>query len=234
MFVKVTSLLALVAAVAAQSLTINTPASVVQCQPAQITWTATNTPVFVSIIPGGQPGAAALQDFGQQTGSSLTWTVNIAAGTSITFQLRDSTGAVAYSAPTTIQSSSDSSCLGAGASTAPATSGAATSGAVTSGAATSAAVTSALSSASVASSSVVASASSVASSAVVSASSVAPSTTAPAATTTPRASSSAASVVSSRSASGAAASSTSTNAALPTAKVGLTGLLGLAAAVVMA
>ncbi|KAH7341549.1 hypothetical protein B0J17DRAFT_647074 [Rhizoctonia solani] len=225
MLFQASSFLALVAAVVAQSLVINTPASVVQCQPAQVTWTATNTPVFVSIIPGGQPGAAALQDFGQQTGQSLTWTVNIAAGTSITFQLRDSTGAVAYSSPISVQASSDSSCLGAQASTsAPATSAVAS---------TSAAATS-----TPAATSAVASVSSVISSAASSVSSVVSTATAPA-TTSRAVTSSAASVISSATsrastASSAAASPSSTNAAMPTAKVGLAGLLGLAAAVVMA
>ncbi|CAE6475875.1 unnamed protein product, partial [Rhizoctonia solani] len=168
MLFKAASFLALVAAAVAQSLVINTPASVVQCQPAQITWTATNTPVFLSIIPGGQPGAAALQDFGSQSGSSLTWTVNLAAGTSITFQLRDSTGAVAYSSPVTIQSSSDSSCIGqSGSASAPGatTSAAATSAASSTPAATTSAVASVSSAASSAVSSAVSSASSVASSA---------------------------------------------------------------------
>ncbi|CAE6392940.1 unnamed protein product [Rhizoctonia solani] len=229
------SFLAFVATALAQSLVINTPASVVQCQPAQVTWTASNTPVFVSIIPGGQPGAAALVDFGSQTGSSLTWTVNIAAGTSLTFQLRDSTGAVAYSSPISVQGSSDSSCLGAQPSTSAAAS---TSAAVSTPVPTTTvqpttsappATTSAVQSAS-------ASVSSALSSAVSSISSVVASVTAPA--TTSRASS-AASVISSAtsrvsSASSAAASPSATNGALPAAKVGLAGLLGLAAAVVMA
>ncbi|CAE6505282.1 unnamed protein product [Rhizoctonia solani] len=241
------SVLAFVVAVVAQGSTINTPASVVQCQPVQVSWTSANTPVFISIIPGGQAGAAALQDFGQQTGTSLTWTANIAAGTSITFQLRDSTGAVAfssrtraasvrdssgavaYSAPATVQSSSDSSCLGAGASTsAVASSSAAGTTPVTSSAAPATTAQ--------ATSSEAASISSVSSSAASSVSSVVSSATAPA--TTSRASS-AASVISSATsragtASSAAASPTSTNGAMPAAKVGLAGLLGLAAAVVMA
>ncbi|KAH7341547.1 hypothetical protein B0J17DRAFT_647061 [Rhizoctonia solani] len=108
------TLVAAAAAAAVQSLTINTPASLVQCQPAQITWTAANSPVFLSIIPAGQPGATPLYDFGQQTGSSVTWIVNIPPGTQVTCQLRDSTGALAYSAPVSIHPSSDSSCLGAG------------------------------------------------------------------------------------------------------------------------
>jgi hypothetical protein len=33
-----------------------------------------------SVLPGGQPTAAPIQDLGQQTGTSFTWPTNIAAG----------------------------------------------------------------------------------------------------------------------------------------------------------
>ncbi|CEL55635.1 hypothetical protein RSOLAG1IB_01647 [Rhizoctonia solani AG-1 IB] len=72
--------------------------------------------ITAPIIPGGQAGAASIQEFGQQAGNLITWTVNIAGGTLITFMVRDSTGAVAYSAPVSVQSSADSSCLSAGSS----------------------------------------------------------------------------------------------------------------------
>ncbi|KAG5642584.1 hypothetical protein DXG03_002535 [Asterophora parasitica] len=67
-----------------------------------------NTP----ILPGNQPGAPALQSFGQVEGTSLTWTVNIAAGTSIGLTLRDSTGNTAQSAPFTVNAGGDTSCVG--------------------------------------------------------------------------------------------------------------------------
>ncbi|KAF8753512.1 Secreted protein [Rhizoctonia solani] len=87
-------------AVAQNDPSINSPASVVQCQPIQLSWTATKVPVYISIIPGGQPGAAPLYDFGVQEPNkkSLTWTVNQPAGTDVTFQIKDADGAVAYSA----------------------------------------------------------------------------------------------------------------------------------------
>ncbi|KAG8733327.1 hypothetical protein FRC10_000297 [Ceratobasidium sp. 414] len=183
------SLLAFVAYVAAQAdPSISTPAAVVQCLPAQISFTASHTPVFVGIIPGGQPSATPLEDLGQQSASPFTWNANIPAGTSITFQIRDSTGAVAYSAPVTIQASPDSSCLGqnpSGSSSPTAPS----------------------------------------SSAVISTSSAALST--PSSATSP-VSTGADSVTSAT-----PSASTSPNAARSNAKVGLAGLLGLAAAVVM-
>ncbi|QRW18164.1 hypothetical protein RhiXN_03088 [Rhizoctonia solani] len=120
-------------AVAQNDPSINSPASVVQCQPIQLSWTATKVPVYISIIPGGQPGAAPLHDFGVQEPNkkSLTWTVNQPAGTDVTFQIKDADGAVAYSATTPIQNSSDSSCLKGGSSApaqlAPGTTGASSS-----------------------------------------------------------------------------------------------------------
>ncbi|GAB1523021.1 hypothetical protein RhiTH_006150 [Rhizoctonia solani] len=226
MLFQATSFLALLAAVYAQANpSINTPAAAVQCQPAQITWTATNTPVFISIIPGGQPSAAPLQDLGQQTTSPMTWLANIAAGTSITFQLRDSTGAVVYSAPITIQQSSDSSCLGQQPST---SAGSATAAPTTSAPATS----SAASSVSSVVSSISSSLSSVASSVASSVSSAVSTATAPA-TTSRTATVVSPSSTPSGTASGAAPSGTA-NGAVPAAKAGLVGLLGVAAAVVMA
>ncbi|KAF8699078.1 Endonuclease/Exonuclease/phosphatase family, partial [Rhizoctonia solani] len=225
---QATSFLALLAAVYAQSLQINTPAAAVQCQPAQITWTAPEGGAFIrqvgSIIPGGQPSAAPLQDFGRQTGNSLTWVVNIAAGTSVTFQIRDSTGAVAYSAPITIQQSSDSSCLGQQPST---SAGSATAAPTTSSPATS----SAASSVSSAVSSISSSLSSVASSVASSVSSAISTATAPA-TTSRTATVVSPSSTPSGTASGAAPSGTA-NGALPAAKAGLVGLLGVAAAAVV-
>ncbi|CAD6570087.1 MAG: hypothetical protein CYPHOPRED_003736 [Cyphobasidiales sp. Tagirdzhanova-0007] len=82
----------LVAAVSA--LTVNTPAALVQCQPAQLSWDDGTAPYYLAIIPGGQPSAAALENLPQQSGTSMTWTVDQAAGTSITVKVTDSTGAI--------------------------------------------------------------------------------------------------------------------------------------------
>ncbi|KAF9223399.1 hypothetical protein BS17DRAFT_706072 [Gyrodon lividus] len=108
--------LALFVAGALAQLTINTPANVVECEPTLISWSGGTAPYFLvckaicplsipdfnSILPGGSPTAAALENLGQQNGSSVTWTCNIAAGVSLGLTLRDSTGAVAQSAPFTI------------------------------------------------------------------------------------------------------------------------------------
>ncbi|KAJ1307663.1 hypothetical protein OPQ81_001756 [Rhizoctonia solani] len=124
--------LVLAGAAAAQStMTVATPASVVQCQPVQLSWSGGTAPYFPSIIPGQQAGAAALKEFPSQTGTSLTWKVDLIANTYITIQVRDSTGTVQYSSAVSIQNSSDSSCVNSnvsasasGGSTATATGGA--------------------------------------------------------------------------------------------------------------
>ncbi|KAG8983007.1 hypothetical protein FRB94_008186 [Tulasnella sp. JGI-2019a] len=94
-------------------LTVNTPVSVVQCLPVLLNWNGGIAPYYVTVLPGGQPGAAPLESLSSGTsGTSLTWNVDIAAGTEVTIGVRDSTGSVAYSALVTIQSGSSSSCLG--------------------------------------------------------------------------------------------------------------------------
>ncbi|RSH87460.1 hypothetical protein EHS25_003370 [Saitozyma podzolica] len=102
-------ILAAATAVMAQ-LQIFTPASLVQCQPVLVSWQGGTSPYFVSIIPGGQTTAAAIKNFGQTSATSLTWTVDIPAGQSITFKIVDSTGNINYGSPLTIQSGS-SGCL---------------------------------------------------------------------------------------------------------------------------
>ncbi|KAF8807030.1 hypothetical protein BYT27DRAFT_7190743 [Phlegmacium glaucopus] len=93
------------------SLTINTPSSVVQCQPQLISWADGTPPYYLSVIPGGQPGAAPLKTFETQSGNQLTWKVDLRGGTAITMSVKDATGTVAYSDIVTIQQGSDSSCL---------------------------------------------------------------------------------------------------------------------------
>lgn len=99
------TLAALVILVVAQDLTVNTPTSVQECLPVALSWTGGASPVYVSLIPGGQPGGAMVKDFGAQTGNSLTWNVDQPAGTSLTVQIRDSTGKLNYSDKFTVQES---------------------------------------------------------------------------------------------------------------------------------
>lgn len=94
-----------------QDLSINTPSDAVVCQPLLITWSGGVPPYHLYILPGNQPNAAPLEDLGVQSGTSCTWVVNLAPSTSIGLRLRDSKGAVAESAPFTIQPGPDGSCI---------------------------------------------------------------------------------------------------------------------------
>ncbi|WVQ67727.1 uncharacterized protein L199_005931 [Kwoniella botswanensis] len=185
MFTKSTILLtlgALATSALGADLTISTPASLIQCQPALLSWTGGTAPYYLAVIPGGEPSAAALQDLGEQQGNSLTWTVNIASGTSITLKVTDSTGVVNYNQAVTIQAGSSDSCLTAAATssaasastpTAVSTASAAAAAAVTSGSASAATTSAAASSAAMSSAAASSAAASKASSAAGSASAAA-------------------------------------------------------------
>merc|ERR1712087_37280 len=94
----------------AQALTVNTPATAVQCQPVALSWGEGTAPFYVSIIPGGQPSAAALENLPTQQGMTYTWMVDIDAGTAITVKVVDSTGDVNYSDQITIQQGTTTTC----------------------------------------------------------------------------------------------------------------------------
>ncbi|KAF9467053.1 hypothetical protein BDZ94DRAFT_1249514 [Collybia nuda] len=96
---------------ALSQLVVNTPTNVVACEPVLLTWSGGEAPYFLVFLPGGHPDEPALVDFGQQTGTSLTWLVNLAAGINIGISIRDSNGEIANSASITIRSGSDTSCL---------------------------------------------------------------------------------------------------------------------------
>lgn len=113
----IATVLALSSSVLAAGPVLSTPPSLVVCQPAAISWTATTGPYFLSIIPGNQPSAAPLEQFNATTKLSTVWTVDISAGTSVGFSITDGLGAINYSAAMTILSSSDTSCIGKDATT---------------------------------------------------------------------------------------------------------------------
>jgi len=97
--------------VLAQDLTIATPASLYTCQPVQLSWSGGTSPYFVYIIPGGDT-TSQLAQFGQMDGTTYTWTVDIAAGTSIGVGVTDANGVSQYSAPVTINAGSSTDCVG--------------------------------------------------------------------------------------------------------------------------
>nr|XP_019013569.1 uncharacterized protein I206_01639 [Kwoniella pini CBS 10737]OCF52350.1 hypothetical protein I206_01639 [Kwoniella pini CBS 10737] len=108
---KLAALSAFVAAV--NALTINTPASLIECQPASITFSGGSAaPYYLAILPGGEASAAALENLPNAETSPVTWTVDIASGTNITIRITDGSGNIAYSSPVVIQAGSSTSCLG--------------------------------------------------------------------------------------------------------------------------
>ncbi|KAI0661470.1 hypothetical protein C8Q70DRAFT_657982 [Cubamyces menziesii] len=117
-FLSTAALVALAQMVLAQAgPKINTLTSPTQCVPVQFTWEGGSPPYYLSLVPGGQPSAPALKQFPVQNGNSMTWVVDLPAGTSFSSSLRDSTGAQAFSDIQTVQPNSDSSCLNSSGST---------------------------------------------------------------------------------------------------------------------
>ncbi|TFK47857.1 hypothetical protein OE88DRAFT_1738371 [Heliocybe sulcata] len=107
-FATAAALVALVPAVL--GLTVNTPTGVVSCQPIQFTWADGAPPYFLSLIPGGQPSAAAIQSFPTQQGTSFSWSqVTLPANTQFTVALKDSSGTQAFSDIVTVQDGGDTS-----------------------------------------------------------------------------------------------------------------------------
>lgn len=90
--------------------TINTPSNVVECEPIQFTWTAGTSPYYLSLIPAGQPSASPLKTFPTQSGTSYTWNVDLQSGTSVSAEIKDSTGAINYSDSFTIMAGTSTSC----------------------------------------------------------------------------------------------------------------------------
>jgi len=91
-------------------LAINTPTNVVECEPIQFNWNGGQSPYYLSLIPAGQPAAPPLKTFPTQSGTSYTWNVDLQSGTSVTAEIKDSTGAINYSDMFTIMAGSSTSC----------------------------------------------------------------------------------------------------------------------------
>ncbi|WVQ78306.1 hypothetical protein IAT38_000391 [Cryptococcus sp. DSM 104549] len=98
--------------VASAALSINTPASLVECQPVSLSWSGgSGSPYYLAINKGGDSTSAALENLDSADSSPVTWTVNLASGTNVTIKVTDASGNIAYSSPVVIQAGSSSSCL---------------------------------------------------------------------------------------------------------------------------
>jgi len=100
---------ALVPAALGQTLTVASPSNVVACEPFKFTWTGGTPPYFLTLIPS--QGAAPIKQFPQTSDLSLTWTVDLQAGTNFNADIKDSTGTNGFSAQATIIAGSSTTCL---------------------------------------------------------------------------------------------------------------------------
>jgi len=91
-------------------LVLYTPASLTQCQPTNITWSASNGPYNLIAVSSEDPCGDILADIGDFYTTSASWNVNVTAGESITFSLEDGDGNEAWSGSVTV-GSGDTSCL---------------------------------------------------------------------------------------------------------------------------
>ncbi|GMK57010.1 hypothetical protein CspeluHIS016_0308500 [Cutaneotrichosporon spelunceum] len=104
----------------ANALTMNTPPSLVQCQPIKLTWEAGVPPFYLAVVPGGQTSAAPLVNFPTTDAMSQTWMVSLAAGTSVTIMVTDGTGEMSVTSPVTVMAGSNTDCMNASSSEVPA------------------------------------------------------------------------------------------------------------------
>jgi hypothetical protein len=75
---------------------VNTPGALFECQPGLLSWTGGTAPYFPRINTAGST-TSTLESLPETSSTSYTWTVNLAAGTTFTVAVTDSTGAQMYS-----------------------------------------------------------------------------------------------------------------------------------------
>ncbi|KAJ3851596.1 hypothetical protein EV368DRAFT_65638 [Lentinula lateritia] len=111
---------------AAAQLTIQTP-SMTTCEPVDLTWSSTTGPYNLIMVSPDDPCGDALVDLGDQDGTSVSWTPNVAPGTQLELSLVDANDEEAWSGTITVAQGSDTSCVPADALAAASSSAAASS-----------------------------------------------------------------------------------------------------------
>ncbi|TKY89627.1 hypothetical protein EX895_001412 [Sporisorium graminicola] len=103
----------LAAASAVSAAQINTPTSLVQCQPVLLQWSDAQGTVYVSILPGKQTSATPLVSFAPQSSgtTSIKWVPNLPADTDVTLAISDGTGVTNYSGTVSVRAGTDPTCL---------------------------------------------------------------------------------------------------------------------------
>ncbi|GAA5861546.1 hypothetical protein JCM8547_008068 [Rhodosporidiobolus lusitaniae] len=98
--------------------TINSPASVTECLPQQLTVSGGTPPYTIDVLPGGATGGQPLETIQVASAGSVRWLVDLPAGQNITFAVRDDSGSVNYSAQVPILAGTSTDCLRSGSETA--------------------------------------------------------------------------------------------------------------------
>ncbi|KAF9056767.1 hypothetical protein BDP27DRAFT_1344928 [Rhodocollybia butyracea] len=114
-FTLLTQLAASVSVIMAQfgpaPLTVDTPASLTECEPVLVQWSGADAPLPFSVFNAGTP-TEITEELGEVDGTTFTWTVNIAAGEAVGFEVVDAAGSIAQSATSVIQPGDSVACLG--------------------------------------------------------------------------------------------------------------------------
>ncbi|KAF7314009.1 hypothetical protein HMN09_00559400 [Mycena chlorophos] len=118
----------LVASVAAQNFSINTPPQqqAQQCEPLQISWMGGTAPYFIQSTPiavsvqNDPITSTPYVNFGQQSNMQVTWqAVNATIGETFILQAKDNTGVTVSSANFTVVTGTGDSCLSSGGGSGP-------------------------------------------------------------------------------------------------------------------
>lgn len=81
------------------------------CEPVKFSWSGGSGPYSVEVLTGAAPGAGGDEILSQTPEGSYTWVAKAPAGTTITFSVTDSTGAIAYSTKLTVEQGPSTDCL---------------------------------------------------------------------------------------------------------------------------
>ncbi|GAA5861530.1 hypothetical protein JCM8547_008062 [Rhodosporidiobolus lusitaniae] len=93
--------------------TINSPASVTECLPQQLTVSGGEPPYTIQVLPGGATGGEPLETLPTvEEEGSVRWVCDIAAGQNITFAVRDNSGVVNFSSEVPVLEGTSTDCIG--------------------------------------------------------------------------------------------------------------------------
>jgi hypothetical protein len=87
-----------------------TVSNLVQCQPAQITWSKT-TPPYNVIVALSSNMCDTLYDLGDHNTNSIAWNVTLIAGQSVVFSVQDNAGKEDWTGSMIVGASNDVACL---------------------------------------------------------------------------------------------------------------------------